>query len=262
MSLKVRSLRSSAYSLGYWSNGRVGRWFPILGALGLSSRYPINIINRVDPRNPYTEENMQGVPSQERRAYVRAPLRVDVELTVVDGDQYEAVRRSEHQPCYRSISQGALSLNERGQYEADSTFHSYLIDFLIHIDNKLDRVLKLLSDVSGPEASAGKDDKGDENLFVGQGSDISGTGMSVICDRALEPGQILKASFMISRFPLIPLVLFGRVARVTPVQESGKQRYHVVIRFIDLDEEDTEKVIAYTFQAQRDAIRKKRRKKE
>ncbi len=206
---------------------------------------------------------MQGVPSQERRAYVRAPLRVDVELTVVDGDQYEAVRRSEHQPCYRSISQeGALSLNERGQYEADSTFHSYLIDFLIHIDNKLDRVLKLLSHVSGLEASAGKDDNGDEDLFVGQGSDISGTGMSVICDKALEPRQILKASFMISRFPVIPLLLFGRVVRVRPVQQGGKQRYHVVIRFIDLDEEDREKVIAYTFQAQRDAIRKEKREKK
>jgi len=180
----------------------------------------------------------------------------------VDGDQYEAVRRSEQQPCYRSISQGALSLNERGQYEADSTFHSNLIDFLIHIDDKLDRVLKLLSDVSGPEASAGKDDKGDEDLFVGQSSDISGTGMSVICDKALELRQILKASFMISRFPVIPLVLFGRVVRMTPVQEDGKQRYHVVIRFIDLDEEDREKIIAYTFQAQRDAIRKEKKGKK
>jgi len=205
---------------------------------------------------------MQGVPSQERREYVRAPLRVDVELTVVDEDQYKAVRRSEQQPCYRSISQGALSLNERGQHEADSTFHSNLIDFLIHIDDKLDRVLKLLSDVSGLEASAGKDDKGDEGLFVGQSSDISGTGMSVICDKALEPRQILKASFMISRFPVIPLLLFGRVVRVTPVQQGGKQRYHVVIRFIDLDEEDREKVIAYTFQAQRDAIRKEKREKK
>ena len=205
---------------------------------------------------------MQGVPTQERREYVRAPLQVDVEFTVVDGDEYEAVRQSEHQTFRRFISQAALSFNERGQYEADSSFQSNLIDFLIHIDDKLDRVLKLLSNVSGLEASASKDDKGDEDLFVAQGSDIGGTGMSVICDRALEPGQILKARFMISRFPVIPLVLFGRVVRVTPVQEDGKQRYHVVVRFIDLDEEDREKVIAYTFQAQRDAIRKEKKEKK
>ena len=203
---------------------------------------------------------MKGVPKEERREYVRAPLRVDVELTVVDGDKYEAVRRSEQQLRSRFVSQGALSFDEGGQYEADSTFHSNLISFLTHMDDKLDRVLKLLSNVSGLEASASRDDKGDEDFFVGQGSDISGTGMSVVCDKALEPGQILKASFMISRFPVIPLVLFGLVERVAPVQEDGKQRYQVVLRFIDLDEEDREKVIAYTFQVQRDAIRKEKKR--
>lgn len=202
---------------------------------------------------------MQEFPKQERREYVRAALWADVEFTVVAADGYQAVSRSEQQPYRRSISQAALPLDEGGQYEADGTFHSNLIDFLIHIDDKLDRVLKLLSKSYGLEASACKDDKGGEDLFVGQGSDISGTGMSVICDRALEPGQILKASFMISRFPVIPLVLFGRVVRVIPVQEDGKQRYQVVMRFIDLDEEDREKIIAYTFQVQRDAIRKRKK---
>ena len=205
---------------------------------------------------------MQEFPSQERREYVRAPLWADVEFTVVDGDEYEAVRRSGQQSCCLSISQATLSFDEEGQYEADSTFHSSLVDFLIHMDNKLDRVLKLLSKVSGLEVSACKDDMDDEDLFVGQGSDISGTGMSVICDKALEPGQILKASFMISRFPVTPLVLFGRVVRVAPVQEDGKQRYQVVVRFIDLDEEDREKIIAYTFQVQRDAIRKEKKERK
>lgn len=215
---------------------------------------------RIVARFYVQEKNMQEFPGQERREYIRAALWADVELKVVDEDDYEAVKRSEQQPCCRwFISQAALPINEGGQYEAESTFHSNLIDFLIHIDDKLDRVLKLLSKFHGLEALACKDDKGGEDLFVGQGSVISGTGMSVICDRALESGQILKASFMISRFPVIPLVLFGRVVRVTPVQEDGRQRYQVVIRFIGLDEEDREKIIAYTFQVQRDTIRKKKK---
>jgi hypothetical protein len=208
----------------------------------------------------YRKKNMQEFPKQERREYVRAALWADVEFSVVAADEYQAVRRSEQQPYCRSINQAALPLDEGGgQYEADGTFHSNLIDFLIHIDDKLDRVLKLLSKPHGFEAPACNEDKGGEDLFVGQGSDISGTGMSVICDRAVEPGQILKASFMISRFPVIPLVLFGHVVRVMPVQEDGKQRYQVVMKFIDLDEEDREKIIAYTFQVQRDAIRKKKK---
>jgi c-di-GMP-binding flagellar brake protein YcgR len=205
---------------------------------------------------------MQELPSQERREYVRAPLFVDVEFAVVHGDEYEAVRRSEQQrPSCRFVSQAALSFDEGGQYETDSAFHSNLINFLIHIDDKLDRMLKLLSKVSGLEVSACNDDKGDEDLFVGRGANISGAGMSVVCDKALEPGQILKASFIISRFPVIPLVLFGQVVRIIPVQGDDKQRYQVVLRFIDLDEEDREKIIAYTFQAQRDAIRKEKKGK-
>jgi len=82
---------------------------------------------------------------------------------------------------------------------------------------------------------------------------------SIICDKTVEQGQILKTSFTISRFPVIRLVLFGRVVRVATVQEDGKQRYQVVVKFIDLDKDDREKIIAYTFQAQREAIRKKRR---
>jgi hypothetical protein len=207
----------------------------------------------------YREKNMRELSKRERREYIRAALWADVELTVVAGDEYEAVRRSEQQPYCRFTSQAALPLDEGGQYEAYGTFHSNLIDFLIHMDDKLDRVLELLSKSYQLEASACKDDKGGEDLFMGQGIDISGTGMSVMCDRALEPGQILKAKFMISRFPVIPLVLFGRVVRMIPVKEDGKQRYQVVIRFIDLDEEDRDKIIAYTFQVQRDAIRKEKK---
>lgn len=213
-------------------------------------------------RNLYTEGNMQEFSSQERREYVRAPLFVDVELTVVDRDEYKAVRRSEHQHSCRSISQVALPFDEGGQYEADSAFHSNLINFLIHIDDKLDRVLNLLSKVTGLDVSPFRYDMGDEDRLVGQGLNISGAGMSVICDKALEVGQILKASFMISRFPVIPLVLFGQVVRIIPVQDAGKQRCQVVVSFIDMGEEDREKIIAYTFQAQRDAIRKKRKKEK
>lgn len=204
---------------------------------------------------------MKRFPNRERREYVRAPLWVEVEFTVMDRHEYEARVRSEPRPSCRSVSQPALSIDEARQYEADSTFRSNLIDFLIHMDDKLDRLLELVSKISGPKASTGKHDK-DEVPFVGQGSDISGAGMSVICDKALEPGQILKASFMISRFPLIPLVLFGEVLRAAPVEQDGRHRYQVVVRFIDLDEEDREKIIAYTFQVQRDAIRKEKRGKE
>jgi hypothetical protein len=203
---------------------------------------------------------MNDLPYQEKREYVRAPLWADVEFTPVREDEYEVLRRSEEQPRGRVISRPALSSGQAGQYEADATFQSNLVDFLIYIDEKLDRVLRLLlSSASGFKAPDCKDNKGNDGLIVGNGSDISGAGMSVICDEALVPGQLLKASFMISRFPVIPLLLFTRVVRVMPAQEGDRQRYQVVVEFIDLDEQDREKIIAYTFQVQRDTIRKEKK---
>ena len=96
---------------------------------------------------------MQRFPSRERREFVRAPLWVDVEFTVMDRDEYEAVMRSEQQPCCRFVSQPALSVDEARQYEAESTFRSNLIDFLIHMADKLNRLLELVSKVYGLEAS-------------------------------------------------------------------------------------------------------------
>lgn len=198
---------------------------------------------------------MEKSQDRERREYVRAPLSVDVEITVVGRDEYEAVRQSER----HARRQATFSFDQRGQYEADSPFYPGMIDFLIDIDHKLDRMLKLMSRLAGLESSAYSDDKGNEVFIVGQSSDISGAGMGMICDKALEAGQIVKASFMISRFPVIPLVVFGEVVRVAPVQEDGRQRFDVFLKFIDLDEDDREKIISYTFQAQRDAIRKEKK---
>ncbi|NVL89815.1 MAG: PilZ domain-containing protein [Desulfobacterales bacterium] len=200
---------------------------------------------------------MEESQSQERREYVRAPLFVDVEFAVVSRDEYEAVRQSEQQARRRAI----FSFDQGGQHEADSSFYSGMVDFLIDIDHKLDRMLRLMSRLSGLESPAYSDDKGkgDEVFFAGQGLDISGAGMGIICDKALEEGQIIKANFMIPRFPVIPLVVFGEVVRVAPVQEGGRQRFNVFLGFIDLDEEDREKIISYTFQVQRDTIRKEKK---
>ncbi len=200
---------------------------------------------------------MEELQGQERREYVRTPLFVDVEFAIVGRDEYEAVRQSEQQA--RRRGRATFSFDQGGQYEADSSFYSGMIDFLIDIDHKLDRMLRLMSRLSGLESPAYSDDKGDDVFFAGQGLDISGAGMGIICDKALEEGQIIKANFMIPRFPVIPLVVFGEVVRVTPVQEGDRQRFNVFLGFIDLDEEDREKIISYTFQVQRDTIRKEKK---
>ena len=202
---------------------------------------------------------MQEPQNQERREYVRAPLKVDIEFMIVGEDEFEAIRRSELESCNRLMRQRVSAFDPGALYEPTSIFNSNLVDFLIHLDDKLDRILKQLPKMSGHEASTCDYDKDEKDFFVGLSLDISGTGMNAVCDKLLEPGQILRASFMISRFPVIPIVLFGKVMRVNSIQEDGRDRYKIVVNFLDLDEDDREKIIAYTFQVQRDTIRRGKR---
>jgi hypothetical protein len=205
-----------------------------------------------------TERDMQEYVGHERREYVRAPLQVDVEFLIVDADEYIRAKRSVAQCSSSFAGQGGLTLDQV-VHDADNAVDSHLIRFLIHMDEKLDTVLKLLSMVAGQESCACKNDNGNAVCFMGQGLEISGAGMSVLCDQTVTAGQILRARFMISRFPVVPLEVFGEVVGAEPVQADGRERYQVVIKFMDMDEDDREKIIAYTFQMQRDAIRRLKR---
>jgi len=82
--------------------------------------------------------------------------------------------------------------------------------------------------------------------------------MKIIVDKPVEPGQIIQANFVLSRFPLVFIDLFGEVDRVTPVDEDGKTIYHLGGKFLDLDPNDRERIIGCVFQMQRGIIRKRK----
>jgi hypothetical protein len=194
---------------------------------------------------------MKKIRRDEKRDCVRATLRAEVNCAVIDEceamkeDQDDRLDRFVVQPIKRSAHV------EQEKYAAGEGFDPNLIDFLIQIEDKLDRVLKLLA----------SHEKNDENVFVGQGVDIGGGGMRMLCDTALKPGQIVKISFRIFRYPVVSLQVFGKVVRVNPVQNEGKQGYEVAVEFLSLHEDYKEWIITYVFQRQRESIRSKRTSK-
>jgi hypothetical protein len=193
---------------------------------------------------------MEKARREEKRNCVRATLRADVHCRVMD--EYEAVKEEKDerpgrfavQPIKRS------GLAEEENISAAGGFDPNLIDFLIQIEDKLDRILELLA----------SREKKDENVFMGQGVDIGGGGMRMLCDTPVKPGQILKISFRIFRYPVVSLQVFGKVVRVNPVQEEGKQGYEVAVEFLNLHEDYREWIINYVFQIQRESIRGKRKR--
>jgi hypothetical protein len=121
-----------------------------------------------------------------------------------------------------------------------------LIDFLYHVDEKLDRIITLLS---GEEQ---------ESYEEGRGIDIGSMGMRMRLARPVEKGQILHARFCLSTLPFVPLRAFGEVVHVTSESEEAGPVYDAGIRFLDLDPIDRERIISHLFQCERMALRKRR----
>ncbi len=194
---------------------------------------------------------MEKVRREEQRDCVRATLRADVHCRVMD--ECEAIKEEKDEQPGRFVVQPIKrsGLVEEENIAAAGGVDPNLIDFLIQIEDKLDRALELLA----------SREKKDENVFIGQGVDIGGGGMRMLCDTALKRGQILKISFRIFRYPVVSLQVFGKVVRVTPVREDGKQGYEVAVEFLNLHEDYREWIISYVFQMQRESIRGKRKSK-
>jgi c-di-GMP-binding flagellar brake protein YcgR len=131
----------------------------------------------------------------------------------------------------------------------DALLDPNLVDFLIRIEGKLDRILQAL---------AKHDLCDDDPVYNGEGLDISGSGMRLLSEENVEPGKILDARFRIIKYPLVLLQVFGKVVRVRPLESKGEQLYEIAVEFLDLKEDYKEWIISYVFQIQRETIRREK----
>lgn len=182
--------------------------------------------------------------SKERRSHVRGDLSFKVRFRVMTAEEYETVKMCGNRTVspHRRLSVDSNNTN-RGATEI--TPNAFMIDFLLQLDEKLDQILAMLS----------KDgvDKGFPDQGIG--TNISGSGMNIIAEKPVEPGKIIHANFVLSRLPLVLIDVFGEVVRAVPVDEDGRAMYHLGIKFLDLDPNDRERIIACVFQRQREIIR-------
>jgi len=185
--------------------------------------------------------------SKERRSHVRGDLSFKVKFEVIPPEEYKKVKGTEdHILC--PDKETVIDVNHTDKGGTGITTNSSMIDFILHMDEKLDRILAVVS----------KDRVEGELLNQGAGLNISGAGMKMIVDKPVEPGQIIHTNFVLSRIPLVLIDVLGEVAWVTPVDEDGKTVYHLGIRFLNLTSNDKERIIACVFQRQRENIRKMR----
>jgi hypothetical protein len=182
--------------------------------------------------------------SKEGRTYVRGKFPFQVRFRIILAEEYEAVRRTGKR--YQSSHKKMLTIDgvDADKNDRETSLDSGLVEFLLYMDEKVDHIIAMLSKHEARGV-----------FYEGRGLDISGAGMKLEVDDRIQSGQIIHAHFILSRFPLVVIDVFGEVVRVVPIDREGKKRYQLGIRFADISESDREKVIAYVFRRQREAIR-------
>jgi hypothetical protein len=182
---------------------------------------------------------------KENRSYVRGDILFKVKFTLYTREEYENLESSKERH---------FSLNEGPQEPVfpDSNDPSVgfpdgsLINFLIQMDDKLDQILLLLSKGETKEGA----------FEEGVGINISGSGMNIIVDKPVESGRVIHAKFFLAKAPFLFMEVFGEVVRVIRLEEKGEPSYQLGIEFLNLNENDRDRIITAVFQHQRQTIRK------
>ncbi len=189
---------------------------------------------------------MKDFTHKQKREHVRAPISVPVKFTVMSPDKYNNIKASKGQNRLHRLQKNerivsSFTEDESGCIKCDPHF----IDFLFRIDDKLDRILELLL----------TDENDKEKIRKGRTLNISGAGMSIVYEEPLRIGDILNTNFLVSKVPPVWLDMYGEVVRVVPTLDGEETTCEIALKFVDLHKDDREKIIFYTFQQQRGAIR-------
>ena len=119
------------------------------------------------------------------------------------------------------------------------------MEFMFQINEKLDTVIDLL----------GGEKSNQNTIEVLETLNISGSGVSLVVSTSVEVGLLLDISLFIPNFPLGVFNVQGEVIRAGPKRGDNSGLFEIGIKFLDIGEEERERLIAFTFRQQRRTIR-------
>ncbi len=188
---------------------------------------------------------------EERREYVRATLSTQIRIKVIDEEEFQRVRP--YQPFTELPFPPLTGENVADESQSgDDAQSTHILQWLIHIDEKLNRILQKLE----PEQATA------EATCLGETRNISGVGVKVVLDRPIPIGQKVLISLSLPGFTMGTFQAYGEVVRAASCEDKGEKAFEISIKFIIIDETEREKLIAYSFYEQRKAIREAVKNKE
>jgi len=186
---------------------------------------------------------------EERRSYYRGDLSFKVSFRVMAPEEGSLRAMTGNGVSFGGEKMLTVNAAAADSSEKETPLNNALIDFLIMIDEKMDRILSALEDNNSP----------DRSFKECRGVDICAAGMGIITGHSVTAGQIIEAKVELSRFPLVSMEVAGEIVQVSRVIEHGQNRLHAGIRFLNLDAQSKEKIIRYVFQSERASIREMKR---
>ena len=77
----------------------------------------------------------------------------------------------------------------------------------------------------------------------------------MIVDKPVESGRVIHAKFFLTKSPFLFMEVFGEVVRTIRLEEKGEKNFQLGIEFLNLNENDRDRIITAVFQHQRQNIR-------
>jgi len=185
--------------------------------------------------------------TKDRRSDLRGQIPFKIKYRILSREEYE----QEKENSYLSLSMETYPpeiLPDTAGEEKTKQLDPFLLEFLLQMDEKIDKILRMLEKEKGIDTSDS----------YGQGIDISASGMRVVIDSPAKQGDIIKSNFLLSKNPLIFVDVYGEIVWVKKKEAPNGTLHQMGVRFLDLQLGIKEKIISCIFQKQREDIRRMR----
>lgn len=189
---------------------------------------------------------------QEQRANVRVKDRLQVSYRLLSDDGFNPEEDADKYfpNVWTRYPQSIILLDEA----EDSNFK--ILPHIIDLNRKIDLLIEFLTQENRPKVEI------PHNMSVC----ISASGIRLNISEQSNPGQKIALCIILPFVPPTRIFIIGEVTRSVPLSdplnigvEEGGTGYETAVRFLDLKDDDYEKIVKYIFKKQRDILRDMKR---
>ena len=180
----------------------------------------------------------------------RAHLRMNVaillqhrKLTPAECEDIETLISSKEETDLSPLSFSLRPfMDGEGKEEEIGNIDPFILNALIDINLKLNLILSTMS--SGEKKNILTRMPVEVNLSEG--------GIGFITTEEVCDGDLLEVEMILPVFPIAVIKAIGKAVRVTPLQQGGN---NIGVQYINIQDEDRDKIVHYLFKKQREWLR-------